>query len=260
MPCLALTVLVAHLYVDVAVDRNHSNFITAISVAMMMEPMKNSNKLYLQFSSGQGPDECEWVVGKAVKAFCLEAEQAGLHVNICEQIPGRSNSPGTTSRQRLCFRSIRLEIQGGNAEAICQQWQGTIQWIGQSPFRPRNRRKNWFIAVDCLASSRLLVTTVLEKDLRIEAFRASGPGGQHVNKTSSAIRMTHRPTGLMVEVQEGRSQHRNKEIALRRLEALLAEENKEVEKGMNRECRSKHNQLVRGNPQKIFIGEAFVAK
>ncbi len=215
---------------------------------------------WMQISSGQGPAECEWVVGQVAKAFRSDAEQHGAVCRIIDRVPGKTNPPGTTGNRSDCFRSMLLEISGENVEQFCNEWQGTIQWIGQSLFRPKHRRKNWFVAIDSVTESSRIALEDLEKNVTVATFRAKGAGGQHVNKTSSAIRLTHRPTGVIVEAQEERSQHRNKQTAIKRLEMLLQRKNQEAEEQMNKRHRSKHQQLVRGNPRQVFVGQGFIKK
>jgi peptide chain release factor len=93
-----------------------------------------------------------------------------------------------------------------------------------------------------------------ERELSIETLRASGPGGQHVNRTESAVRVTHRPTGLSVLAQEERSQHLNRRLALARLAALLAERAEQQSRAAEDQRWRQHTQLERGNAVRIYRG------
>jgi peptide chain release factor len=220
--------------------------------------MRN-NITWLQFSSGQGPIECEWLVGKLLDIFCSEAERKAIEYSIIAQTRRKTSPSAPDEDLGLRFRSVLVEIRGVDSEGLAREWCGTIQWIGQSPFR-HHRRRNWFIAIDTVQCNPDVDLKNLEKQVTLTTFRAGGPGGQHVNKTSSAVRLLHRPTGVTVEVQDERSQHRNKQIAFKRLELLLSHKNDLAEENMNRNRRIKHYQLVRGNPRRVFIGRNFDAQ
>ncbi|MEJ2200681.1 MAG: peptide chain release factor H [Desulfuromonadaceae bacterium] len=215
----------------------------------------DNTTLWLQFSSGQGPAECEWVVGKLADIFRTEAQQCGCSCSLLDRVEGRNGAGEAEGWPR--FRSLLLEVRGDAAEALTRRWRGTLLWQGQSPFRPKHRRKNWFISVTVIACPSRIELLDLENQVSITVCRAGGAGGQHVNKTSSAVRLTHHPTGLTVAVREERSQHRNKQIAFKRLAFLLDRANRLAEAGSNQDRRMQHYQLERGNPRRIFSGMRF---
>jgi peptide chain release factor len=130
---------------------------------------------------------------------------------------------------------------------------GTIQWIGASPYRAHHPRKNWFVSVAAFAEPA--ADHWDRTAVRVETLRASGPGGQHVNRTESAVRVTHLPTGLHAIAQEERSQLLNRRLALARLASLFAEraETKAREGGAARW--QQHTRLIRGNPVRVYRGQ-----
>ena len=129
-------------------------------------------------------------------------------------------------------------------------WRGTVQWIARSPFRPEHKRKNWFVGIQVLEPPA--AAPFDPRDVRFETMRASGPGGQHFNRTESAVRVTHAPTGLQASASEERSQHRNKALAVARLARKL-EDLKEQQLGESERSRWRaHQALERGNPVKVF--------
>ena len=163
--------------------------------------------ILLCISAGRGPAECREAMVAIAAILQREAFELGLSVG-CEEA-GKGVS------------SLLLSIEGESAESFVHSWQGTVQWTAKSRLRPGHQRKNWFVAVHRMEPPRTISAVRLE-DVRFETLRAGGPGGQHQNRTESAVRAKHLPTGLSVVVRDERSQHRNKALAIERLTGLLA--------------------------------------
>jgi peptide chain release factor len=195
----------------------------------------------LQISSGKGPAECERVVYKLLQKIRKQAEREQLHVETVELVPGK---PDDT------LLSALLRVKGKTAARFCREWEGTVQWIAQSPFRKFHKRKNWFAGITVYEVSAFPAWN--EKDVTYQSMRASGPGGQHVNKTESAVRATHVPTGISVTASEERSQAMNKKAATERLKnkllGLQVEEMLRMEKALWLE----HHSLERGNAGRVI--------
>lgn len=204
------------------------------------------NKI-IQITSGRGPAECCWVVAQVLKLMLNEAKEYKLDHRIVHKEPGIEN--GT-------INSVSLMIQGEEFATFLENWIGTIQWIGQSKFRKFHKRKNWYVGVNILPSDREL-SHVNEKDIKYEFTRSSGPGGQHVNKVSTAVRATYTPDGQSVFVSQGRSQLQNKNEAKRRLLKLLEEKAIEGTKEKIKKEWENHTLLERGNPIRAFKGSDF---
>lgn len=205
---------------------------------------------WLQITAGKGPDECALAVKHVVHRIIKEAKQHDYDANLLEVIP--SNKEGA-------FISALISLKGNAAENFITLWQGTIKWVCESPYRPRHKRKNWFVGIDVLVpykEQKLLD----ERHVKFDTMRASGPGGQHVNTTDSAVRVTHLPTGLVAIAREERSQHMNKKLAVARLQLLLERQSQQQKSAKIQEKWEKHNQLERGNPVRIFVGTAFKEK
>lgn len=202
--------------------------------------------IWLQITSGRGPEECGWVVARLLSHLQVCAQAVGLTVRILESVKG--DGRGT-------LKSVWLALEGECADAFAEVWEGTVQWIGESMFRPGHKRKNWFVGVYALKP--MDTDCFLDESYKIETMRSSGPGGQHVNKTESAVRITHIPSGLSAMAQEERSQHMNKKLALSRLDALLKQKTLEKKDQTNKMLWSCHNQLERGKPVKVFKGKNF---
>lgn len=171
-------------------------------------------KRFFLISSGRGPLECRRAVRAVAAAFIEAIESIGLEA---DYLPGSDpDGEGPVSAIVLVFdEKHRLD-------AILSGWTGTIQWISKSERRAKASRKNWFVS---LGEEPFFggdtVGVIRESDVIFSAIAAGGPGGQHQNKTASAVRAEHRPSGITVIVRTERSQHRNKAIALERIAGIL---------------------------------------
>ncbi|MGI9415509.1 MAG: peptide chain release factor H, partial [Hyphomicrobiales bacterium] len=165
---------------------------------------------WIMLSAGRGPRECQWVVQRLIPVLCKEAGAQDLSAALSDTGEGDDGLP----------KSALLAVEGQGADAFAAGLEGTIQWVGASPFRPNHKRKNWFVGVFALAPPEEH-EELSPEDVRFEAMRAAGPGGQHVNTTDSAVRARHVPSGLTVVARQERSQHANKRQALIKLAGLL---------------------------------------
>lgn len=203
------------------------------------------NSAILHISSGQGPKECRWCVERLGEAFGREAAAIGLACSVLEVTEDCA--------------SMLLKVEGSDVEAFVSERIGTTRWIGTSPFRPTHKRKNWFIGVR-KAPDPSDIAGFDERDISYQAIRASGPGGQHVNKTDSAIRAVHGPSGLSCVSQEQRSQFANKKTA-RLKSALMLEELRETQEGkVDAQLRKQNQQVERGNAVRVYQGPKFKLK
>jgi peptide chain release factor len=207
--------------------------------------------ILLQLTANTGPEECCLAVRKALAQLLRECEGAGGSAELLERVP--SEVPGN-------FRSVLLALEGAQALALALRWSGSVLWSCPSPYRPGYKRKNWFIGVEVFETDAPGATSepMDDKDLRFETLRASGPGGQHVNKTDSAVRATHVPTGLSVKVQTERSQHANKRLARALLAHKLAEQANAAASAARNQRWRQHHGVERGNATRVFRGEGFV--
>lgn len=204
---------------------------------------------WLQITAGRGPEECCWVVYRLSQFIMREAEKAGVTSRMIDMIAGD---------KAKTFKSVLIAIEADDPTLFLKSFEGTVQWIGKSMFRPNHKRKNWFVGVSVFLPPA--VPCWSDKEIRIETMRASGPGGQHVNKTDSAVRITHLPTGIKAAAQEERSQHLNRKLAMSRLNELLRERKKKSITDHRSNLWNHHNKLERGNPVRVFEGEDFILK
>jgi peptide chain release factor len=208
-----------------------------------------TERVWVQITSGRGPAECQLAVGHLAKLLEREARVAGLTCEVLDAVEGDA---------RGALLSALLSFEGDNVLAFARRNGGSVQWVCPSPLRPGHKRKNWFVSVDVLSPPETHEgVTIKISDVVFEAMRASGPGGQHVNKTESAVRATHKPTGLVATAREERSQVMNKKLALARLSGLLAAGVSAAKADAERERWVQHDQLERGRPVRTFKGAEF---
>lgn len=203
--------------------------------------------IWLQITSGRGPAECEELVVRLAEYLMGQAKEQCFEMKILAITPGSEKNTA---------QSILLGMEGdADAAALVQRWNGPVLWIWPSRFRPHHKRKNWFAGIE--------VITVPEEQeidltqLKIETVRASGPGGQHVNTSNTAVRITHLPSGLSAVAQEERSQLRNRKLAMARLYAQFQKRQDTEVKDRRQSLWNCHNRLERGNPVMVFTGDDF---
>lgn len=214
---------------------------------------------WLQVTAGQGPKECSWVVAQLEKMILQAAEKKGIFAERIEALAFDKLLRKQSVIEPDAYLSLLIRLEGRDIDQFVQFWEGTIKWQGESPYRPKHKRLNWFVGIARLVmpSGQKAELEALSKEVDIESIRARGPGGQHVNKTNSAIRLTHRPTGLQLRVESDRSQHRNKKIALERLCLLLSQKESDAQKTAEHTRWLQHYDVKRGNPTRTFYGKAF---
>ncbi len=204
------------------------------------------SEFWLLISAGQGPAECQWVVERLTGALRAEAQAAGLSARLVDETAGDRNLP----------RSTLVALVGDGSAEFAHSFEGTVQWIGTSPFRPKHKRKNWFVGVFALPPPEE-ATSVDAKDVTFQTMKASGPGGQHVNATDSAVRATHAPSGMVVVAREERSQHANRRLALIKLAAALSQRQQGQAAAQDQERWQQHHGVERGNPVRVYEGAKF---
>src|SRR5688572_26016496 len=195
----------------------------------------------IQISAGRGPEECTRVVARVLEIFLKEARSQNLTAEAVATVPGNLN--GT-------LLSALVQVKGAGTTAFLKNWTGMIQWIAQSPYRKFHKRKNWFVGVQAFEVASL--ANWQDKDVAFETLRASGPGGQHVNKTESAVRARHLPSGITVMASERRSQYQNKAEALERLKSKVNLWQVEQAATKTQNQWEQHNSLERGNAVRTF--------
>lgn len=217
-------------------------------IETLMNGKADLKNCFLEIHSGAGGTESQDWVEMILRMYSRWAESKGSNIELIEQTEG----------DEAGLKSVTIKIIGEKNYGWLKNETGVHRLVRISPFDSQSRRHTSFASVSCYPEvDKTINIEVLDKDIRIDTYRASGAGGQHVNKTDSAVRITHIPTKISVQCQSNRSQHRNKSIALEMLKSKLFEIEIKKEEEENLRSRGVKTDIGWGHQIRSYIMQPY---
>ena len=218
--------------------------IKKLSIDLMLDGADDQNNSIISINAGAGGTEAQDWAEMLFRMYTRWGEHKGFKLNIIDFQPG----------DEAGIKSVTFTASGDYAYGYLKAEKGVHRLVRISPFNASGKRHTSFASVFVYPELKNeIVVQVDDKDLRVDVFRASGAGGQHVNKTSSAVRITHLPSGIVVQCQQEKSQHRNKELAMKVLKARLYQLEKQKQDEKLQEMHESKNEIAWGSQIRSYV-------
>ena len=215
-----------------------------LRIGTLLSGEYDKNNAILKLNAGAGGTEsCDWC-GMLYRMYTRWAERKGFTIEVLDYLDG----------DEAGIKSVTFQVNGLNAYGYLKSEKGVHRLVRISPFNAQGKRQTSFVSLDVMPDIEGdLDVDIDEKDLRIDTYRSSGAGGQHINKTSSAIRITHIPTGTVVQCQNERSQFQNRDKAMQMLKAKLYLLKKEANAEKLSDIRGEVKEIGWGNQIRSYV-------
>lgn len=220
----------------------------ALRISTLLSGEYDKNNAILKLNAGAGGTEsCDWC-SMLYRMYTRWAEKKGFSVEVLDYLDG----------DEAGIKSVTFQVNGRNAFGYLKSEKGVHRLVRISPFNAQGKRQTSFVSLDVMPDIKEdLDIDINEDDLRIDTYRSSGAGGQHINKTSSAIRITHIPTGTVVQCQNERSQFQNKDKAMQMLKAKLFLLKKEANAEKLSDIRGEVKEIGWGNQIRSYVMQPY---
>ncbi|MDR3708391.1 MAG: peptide chain release factor 2 [Capsulimonadaceae bacterium] len=231
-----------------AEEQSITSILDRLEIETLLSGPHDDSNCYLEINAGAGGDEANDWASMLRRMYLRWAERRGLKAELLDEVEGDVAG----------IKSSTILISGRNAYGLMQGERGVHRLVRLSPFNANNKRQTSFAGVDVLPEvAEIENVDIDEKDLRIDYYRSSGAGGQHVNKTSSAVRITHIPTNIVVAVQNERSQHQNRDVAMKILTSRLLELTRQENKASINELRGESRRIEFGSQIRNYVFQPY---
>ena len=215
-----------------------------LELGMLLSGEYDTNNAILTLHAGAGGTEAQDWTSMLLRMFGRFAERSGFNVDVLDYQPG----------DEAGVKSVTLGINGHNAYGYMKSENGVHRLVRISPFDSNARRHTSFAAVDVMPEiDDTVEINISPADLKVDTYRASGAGGQHINKTDSAVRMTHIPTGIIVQCQNQRSQIQNRERCMQLLRAKLFEYEKQKQAELKSDIAGEYQAIEWGSQIRSYV-------
>ena len=216
----------------------------ALRIETLLSGEYDKNNAILKLNAGAGGTEsCDWC-SMLYRMYTRWAEKKGFAVEVLDYLDG----------EEAGIKSVTFQVNGMNAYGYLKSEKGVHRLVRISPFNAQGKRQTSFVSLDVMPEiEEDLDIEINPEDLRIDTYRSSGAGGQHINKTSSAIRITHLPTGIVVQCQNERSQFQNKDKAMQMLKAKLYMLKQEANAEKLSDIRGEVKDIAWGNQIRSYV-------
>ena len=222
--------------------------VNSLYVETLMSGKADLKNAFIEIHSGAGGTESQDWVEMMLRMYSRWCESKKFSFELIEQTDG----------EEAGLKSVTFKIIGERAYGWLKKETGIHRLVRISPFDSQSRRHTSFASISCYPEIDSTINIeILEKDIRIDTYRASGAGGQHVNKTDSAVRITHLPTKISVQCQSNRSQHRNKTLAMEMLRSKLYEIELKKEEEENKKNRGEKKEIGWGHQIRSYIMQPY---
>jgi peptide chain release factor 2 len=224
------------------------NKLSEIKIKTLLDGEYDSNNAILSLNAGTGGLDAQDWTQMLLRMYIRWAEDKGFKVRLLD----------INSDPEAGIKTGTISVEGANAYGYLKGEKGVHRLVRISPYNSSGKRQTSFASVDVMPEvDDSIEVDISQSDLKVDTYRASGAGGQHVNTTDSAVRITHLPTGVVVQCQNERSQHLNKEVAMKMLKSKLIDMKESEHKEKIEDLQGQHSQITWGSQIRSYVFQPY---